>query len=69
MQESGYGHKGKAGTIDLSCAVYLPFCDRFVTAADVGQREALRLINVHNSRVPRTRVISYDDFRGRLLVL
>lgn len=68
IQDSGYGHKGKAGTVDLSCAVYLPFCDRFLTD-DVGQRKALRLVNVHNSREPRTRVLSYEDFRRRLLVL
>lgn len=68
IQDSGYGHRGKAGTIDLSCAVYLPFCDRFVTD-DVAQRKALRLVNVHNSRMPKTHVLSYEAFRGSLLLL
>lgn len=40
IRESDYGVKGKAGTIDLWCAVYLPHCDCFVTN-DNAQREAL----------------------------
>jgi hypothetical protein len=67
IQQIGYGHKGKAGTVDLWCALYLPHCDCFVTD-DVGQRKSLRILNVYNPRKPKTRVISYEDFKARLLL-
>jgi len=71
LQESRYGPKGKPGTLDLWCAVYLPVCDVFVTN-DNGQHRALRLLNVLSSRIgdppmPKTRVLKYVAFR-RVLV-
>lgn len=65
IRETKYGVKTNAGTIDLWCAVYLCFCDVFVTD-DQAQRRALRILNVFNRR--RTRVISYDTLRMRLLI-
>ena len=65
IREQGYGAGRHAGTIDLSCAAYLPSCDWFVTD-DNAQRRALRIINTFNSR--RTRIISYDEMRKRLLL-
>jgi hypothetical protein len=53
-----------AGLNDLDSAIYLPFCDWFVTH-DVQQRRALRVINVANPR--RTRILSYSAMRARLL--
>jgi hypothetical protein len=65
IRRRGYGQRGKPGTVDLWCAVYLPHCDCFVTH-DVGQRRALRVLNVFNPRL--TKIISYDELRQRLLV-
>jgi hypothetical protein len=65
IQEEGYGQRRNPGTVDLWCAVYLPRCDCFVTH-DVGQRRALRVLNVFNPR--RTKIVSYDELRRRLLV-
>ena len=71
LEGYGAGRKGKAGkkpgTLDLWCAVYLPYCDRFVTK-DPKQRRALRLLNVYDPRKPRTEVISYEELRRRLLL-
>lgn len=68
IREARYGKTGKAGDIDLTFAVYLPSCDRFVTA-DTGQRKTLRLLSVVNNTICRrkTEVISYRQFRSRLL--
>lgn len=65
VQEGGYGQRRNAGTVNLWCAVYLPYCDCFVTD-DVGQRRALRVLNVFNPR--RTKINSYVELRRRLLV-
>jgi len=65
IREQGYGASRHAGTIDLSCAAYLPSCDCFVTD-DNGQRRALRIINTFNPR--KTRIISYNEMRKQLLV-
>jgi hypothetical protein len=67
----GAGRKGKSGkkpgTHDLQCAIYLPYCDRFITA-DPKQRRALRILNVFNPRNPRTKIISYEALKSGLLV-
>ena len=65
IRKMGYGAKKNPGAIDLWCAVYLCFCDFFVTH-DHRQRRALRVLNVFNPR--KTRIISFQDFRKRLLV-
>jgi hypothetical protein len=71
FQTSHYGPKGKPGTLDLWCAVYLPLCDALVTN-DKGQYRALRLLNVLSRRVgdrpmPKTRVLKYAAFRRTLM--
>jgi len=39
----------------------------FVTS-DVRQRRALRVLNVLNPHQPKTRIISYQELRNRLVV-
>lgn len=58
-----YG-KRNAGLNDLDSAIYVPFCDTFITN-DARQRRALKVINAANPR--RTRVLSYAAMRSRLL--
>lgn len=60
-----FGPRGKPGTLDLWCAIYLPYCDIFVTD-DKPQRRALRLLNVLNNK--KTRVISYNEMRNGLII-
>ena len=70
VQPTRYGWRRKPGTIDLSFAVYLPLCDRFVTA-DEGQFRALRMLNVYNkslNETRRTEVLLYNQFLRRLIV-
>ena len=55
--------KKNAGLNDLDSAIYLPFCDLFVTN-DVRQRRALRVVNAANPR--KTKIVSYDALRSRL---
>lgn len=63
------GPKNRTGIIDLLYAVYLPLCDVFVTHDTLhgGQYDALRVLNVFNSRRPRTHVLNWNQFRGGLL--
>jgi predicted nucleic acid-binding protein len=69
IRTSNYGIKGKPGTLDLWCAIYLPICDRFVTN-DKGQYRALRLLNVLNKRFfetpTKTHVLGYGRFKEEL---
>src|SRR5260370_7406637 len=62
-----FGATSNPGTVDLMSAIYLSHCDYFVTA-DAGQRRALRVLNMFNTRLPRTQVISYQEFRRRLVI-
>lgn len=66
--ESGNGSRNRANKLDLWSAVYLPFCDVFVThdTKKGGQLRALRLLNVFNSRRPRTHVVHWPKFREAL---
>jgi hypothetical protein len=48
--------------LDLWFAVYLPFCDVFVTH-DKDQYRALRFLNVFNSRRPHTRIWRWSKLR------
>lgn len=67
IQGQCYSANRNAGAIDLSQAVYLPLCDRYVTN-DKAQYRGLRLLNVINNKL-RTQVMRYDTFRSRLLAL
>jgi hypothetical protein len=62
VRVNSYG-KRNAGLNDLDSAIYLPFCDWFVTD-DARQRRALRVVNAANPK--RTEIISYDSMRSRL---
>jgi hypothetical protein len=53
-----------AGRNDLFMAVYLPYCDVFVTD-DVGQQNALRAIAQEVGL--GVKILSYPDFRAELL--
>jgi hypothetical protein len=66
--ERGVGPRNPAGMLDLWAAVYLPFCDVFVThdTRRGGQFSALRLLNAFNSRRPRTHVVRWAKFRACL---
>jgi hypothetical protein len=65
MQREGFGHRGKAGAVDLWSSAYLPHCDVFVTH-DYDQFKAFRFGNRLNTR--RTRIARYSEFRVGLLV-
>lgn len=65
IRSSGYGWKVNAGMHDLDSAIYLPYCDWFVTG-DAPQRRAFRLLNARNSR--NTRIVDYAAFRSKLLI-
>jgi hypothetical protein len=66
MRKEKYGAKGKPGTVDLWCAVYLCSCDAFVTS-DRGQYRAMRAANVLNRR-RKTEIVSYNELKQRLIV-
>ena len=67
IKNQNFGVNSNPGTVDLMLAVYLRFCDCFVTS-DVRQRRALRILNVLNPRRPKTQIISYGELRRRLVV-
>jgi hypothetical protein len=61
------GEKFKAGGNDLFMSIYLPYCDKFVTAEKKGEqekclREVASLVNLE------TKIVSYDDFCTTFLV-
>ena len=65
IQRKRYSWKVNAGLHDLDSAIYLPYCDWFVTG-DAPQRRAFRLLNALNRRP--TRIVDYADFRRQLFV-
>lgn len=65
VRAQNYSRRRVAGAFDLGQAVYLRFCDRFVTQ-DLAQYRALRFLNVLNTE-ERAEVLTYDAFRDRLL--
>jgi hypothetical protein len=67
LKEEGFGAKSNPGTVDLMSAIYLRHCDYFITA-DARQRRALRVLNIFNTRQPRTQIISYQELRRRLVI-
>jgi len=56
----------KAGRLDLFMAVYVPYCDIFVTR-DTGHYNSLSLVGVNAS--PPTRVLTYQEFGQKMLLL
>jgi hypothetical protein len=59
--------KFQAGRIDLFMAVYLPYCDQFITAEQRGEQERC-LREVAFTADINTHVRSYDDFCSGLLL-
>jgi hypothetical protein len=74
--EKKHGPPNTTGLLDAWNSVYLPFCDVFVTHdrgkkrhgkwRTKGQYQALRVINTLNSRKPRTKILTWEQFRSRL---
>lgn len=65
IQREGYGHRGKAGAVDLWSSVYLQHCDYFVTH-DYDQFKAFRFGKCLNPRM--TCLLRYSEFRVGLLI-
>jgi hypothetical protein len=63
------GLRNPAGLIDLWYAVYLPLCEVFVThdTWHGGQYRALRVLNAFSSRRPRAHVLTFNQFKAKLL--
>jgi hypothetical protein len=62
------GERLSAGRNDLFMAVYLPYCDQFVTAEIRGEQEkCLRAVTVAANL--ETKVLSYEDFCNSFLVV
>ena len=64
-KQEGHSLKKNAGSSDILQAVYLSEIDVFVTG-DKGQRRLFRIAKLFASR--KTEVVSYMEFRRRLLV-
>lgn len=64
IRDLRFGTSYRAGRMDFYSAVYLPYCDQFVTADD-RQFNALKEI-VRVAGLP-TKIVHYSDFRQRLL--
>jgi hypothetical protein len=58
------GERYRSGCNDLFMAIYLPYCHKFVTA-DRMQEKCLR--EIASAADLGTEVISYDDFRSRMV--
>jgi hypothetical protein len=67
--ENSHGRRNRVGIVDLLYAVYLPICDVFVThdMRNGGQFGAFRILNAFNARRPRTRVLSWAQFKRGIL--
>lgn len=61
------GRSSQAGRNDLFMAVYLPYCDKFVTAEKLREREKC-LREVVAVADLETEILSYDDFCNSFLV-
>jgi hypothetical protein len=59
--------KFSAGGIDLLMAIYLPYCDQFITAEIGGEQEKC-LREVANAADLKTEIRSYDDFCSSMMV-
>lgn len=67
LQGQNYSPRKNPGAVDLWFAVYLEYCDFFVTD-DLGQFKALRVMRtLTRRRSPRAKVLTYEQFRSRLL--
>ena len=64
VQEENFSYRRNPGHLDLWSAMYLPFCDVFVTN-DKRQRRALKVLNKASSR--QARIMSFAEWKTRLL--
>jgi hypothetical protein len=67
VRDPNVGEKFKAGGNDLFMSIYLPYCDKFVTAEKNGEQEKC-LKEVAFLAGLETEVLSYDAFCDGLLV-
>src|SRR4029077_15918275 len=65
VREANAPRLGKAGRLDTLSAVYLPYCETFITN-DHGQQQALT--KVAKLTELETVMQSYDDFRKTFLI-
>ena len=61
VRDPHVGEKFRAGGNDLFMSIYLPYCNRFVTAKRNGEQEKC-LREVVFLAGPETEVLSYDSF-------
>jgi hypothetical protein len=67
VRDPHVGEKFKAGGNDLFMSIYLPYCDKFVTAEKNGEQEKC-LKEVAFLAGLETEILSYDAFCDRFLV-
>jgi hypothetical protein len=67
LRDRHAAEKFRAGRIDLFMAIYLPYCDQFITAEIGGEQERC-LREVVNAADLKTEVRSYDDFCSSMLI-
>ena len=67
VRDKHAGERFRAGRNDLFMSVYLPYCDKFVTAEKKGEQERC-LREVASVAGLETDILSYDKFCDSLLV-
>jgi len=67
VRDRHVGERFRAGRNDLFMSVYLPYCDKFVTAEERGEQERC-LREVCAVAGVETEILSYDDFCNSFLV-
>jgi hypothetical protein len=67
LSNEGTGEKFEAGRYDQFMAIYLPYCDKFVTAEKKREQEKC-LREVAAVAGLETEVLSYDRFRESLKI-
>ena len=66
LRDRRTGQKLRAGRVDMLMSVYLPYCDKFITAEQNGEQERC-LREVAAVAGLETEILSYDNFYGQLL--
>jgi hypothetical protein len=67
LRDRHLAEKFRAGRINLFMAIYLPYCDQFITAEIYGEQEKC-LREVVSAAELTTMVRSYDDFCNSMLI-
>jgi hypothetical protein len=67
LRDRHTAEKFRAGRLDLFMAIYLPYCDQFITTEIDGEQEKC-LREIASAAEIKTEVRSYDDFCSSMLV-